>query len=64
MTIPPSSATLQLIEYVLTSLSSGFTCELVPQIFHQLQSLKFAKMLDGLECGLHSQSLAAMKICG
>ncbi len=53
--VPPSCATLQLVQNDGAGFSVGFCREFIPQVFHQLQAFKLAEMFKGLEGRFHAR---------
>ena len=52
--VTPSGAAFQFVQNVGPGFRVCFNCELVPDIFDQLQSFKPAQMFNGLQCGFHA----------
>ena len=62
VTVTPRGASRQFIQYFWARFWPGVTGEVVPQVLHQLQALKLAKMLKGLKCSFHGQSLSVTAV--
>ena len=53
--VTPSCATLELEQHLRPGFRSDLGGKFIPQILDQLKAFEFAKMLDGLQCRLHSK---------
>ena len=60
--VTPSCAAFKLVQNLILGFGAGFSGKLVPQVFNQLEALKFAKMFDGLQGGFHAKKFSTPQV--